>query len=96
VIAWTIDCKDGFAVSMRCVRTSLSKSRPFSDGTLASWWSAGVSKALETNDNEIAEQVGVDGLGTTTPGHGQKVHLPEVEMRQEIMRLAKSMRSEAD
>ena len=29
------------------------------------------------------------------PGHGQKVHLPEVEMRQEIIRLAKSMRSEA-
>jgi glyoxylase-like metal-dependent hydrolase (beta-lactamase superfamily II)/ferredoxin len=29
------------------------------------------------------------------PGHGQKVHLPEVEMRQEIIRLAKAMRSEA-
>jgi hypothetical protein len=29
------------------------------------------------------------------PGHGQKVHLPQIEMQQEIMRLAKLMRSEA-
>jgi glyoxylase-like metal-dependent hydrolase (beta-lactamase superfamily II) len=26
------------------------------------------------------------------PGHGQRVHLPAAEMRQEIMRLARSMR----
>jgi glyoxylase-like metal-dependent hydrolase (beta-lactamase superfamily II)/ferredoxin len=29
------------------------------------------------------------------PGHGQKVHLPADEMQQEIMRLAKAMRSKA-
>ena len=27
------------------------------------------------------------------PGHGQKVHLPGAEMREQILRLAKSMRA---
>src|SRR5450755_2835226 len=65
VISWTNACMSGFAVSIRWVRTCLSKSLPFSDGKLASCCSAGVNKPLQPDDEEIAEQVGVNILGAT-------------------------------
>ena len=63
-----IAAKIGRAVSTRWVRTSFSKSRPFSAGSdLANLLLGYGQNALKTHDDEIAEQIGVDVFGA--PAH---------------------------
>ena len=64
----TIASMTGRAVSIRWVRTCFSKSRPFSaESDLTKCCSAAVKTPLKTDDEKIAEQVGVDVLGA--PAH---------------------------
>ena len=67
VIPWTRACISGFAVSIRWVRTCLSKSLPFSDGQFGKLLLGGRQQALQTHDDEIADQVGVNLFGTPSP-----------------------------
>ena len=62
----TIASMSGRAVSIRWGRTCFNKSRPFSAGSdLTKCCSAGVKTPLKPNDEEIADQVGINVLGTT-------------------------------
>ena len=67
VISWTIACMSGFAVSIRWVRTCLSKSLPFSERAFGKLLFGGCQQTLEPDDDEIAEQVGVNVLGASAP-----------------------------
>ena len=68
VTSWTIASRTGRAVSIRWVRTCLSKSRPFLGRKRLDQLLFGRGQnPLEADDEEITEQVGVNVLGT--PAH---------------------------
>ena len=68
VISWTIASMIGRAVSIRWVRTCLSRSLPFLGRERLDQVLLGRGQdALEADDEQIADQVGADVLGS--PAH---------------------------